>query len=33
MISKDEVKILLKRVKNEKAVSPDDIPTEVWKCL
>ena len=29
----DEVKDALKKVKNGKAVGPDDIPTEVWKCM
>ncbi|KAG7470479.1 hypothetical protein JOB18_047048 [Solea senegalensis] len=32
-ISKDEVRGALKRMKNGKAVGPDDIPVEVWKCL
>ncbi|XP_061629993.1 uncharacterized protein LOC133478218 [Phyllopteryx taeniolatus] len=33
MISKGEVRKALKRMKNEKAVGPDDIPLEVWKHL
>ena len=32
-ISKWEVKKALKRMKNGKAVGPDDIPVEAWKCL
>ncbi|KAK3519564.1 hypothetical protein QTP86_015307, partial [Hemibagrus guttatus] len=32
-IRKDEVRKALKRMKNGKAVGPDDIPVEVWKCL
>ena len=32
-IGLDEVKITLKKMKNGKAVGPDDIPAEVWKCL
>ena len=32
-ISQNEVKRALKRMKSGKAVSPDDIPVEVWKCL
>ncbi|KAK3548851.1 hypothetical protein QTP70_021031, partial [Hemibagrus guttatus] len=32
-IRKDEVRKALKRMKSEKAVGPDDIPVEVWKCL
>ncbi|KAK3548074.1 hypothetical protein QTP70_004504 [Hemibagrus guttatus] len=30
---KDEVRKSLKRMKSGKAVGPDDIPVEVWKCL
>ena len=30
--SKDEVRKALKRIKNAKAISPDDIMVEVWKC-
>uniref|UniRef100_A0AAQ6IRJ4 Reverse transcriptase domain-containing protein n=1 Tax=Anabas testudineus TaxID=64144 RepID=A0AAQ6IRJ4_ANATE len=30
---KDEVRKALKRMKSGKAVGPDDIPVEVWKCL
>ena len=32
-ISKEEVRENMKRMKNGKAVGPDDIPLEVWKCL
>ncbi|KAK3560807.1 hypothetical protein QTP86_019508, partial [Hemibagrus guttatus] len=32
-IRKDEVRKSLKRMKSGKAVGPDDIPVEVWKCL
>ncbi|KAK3554863.1 hypothetical protein QTP86_000898 [Hemibagrus guttatus] len=32
-IGKDEVRKALKRMKSGKAVGPDNIPVEVWKCL
>ncbi len=32
-ISREEVKMALKRMKNGKATGPDDIPVEAWKCL
>ncbi|MCJ8738183.1 hypothetical protein PDJAM_G00032490 [Pangasius djambal] len=32
-IRKDEARKALKRMKSGKAVGPDDIPVEVWKCL
>ncbi|KAK3551495.1 hypothetical protein QTP70_017380, partial [Hemibagrus guttatus] len=32
-IRKDEVRKALKRMKSGRAVGPDDIPVEVWKCL
>ncbi|KAK3556954.1 hypothetical protein QTP70_022300, partial [Hemibagrus guttatus] len=32
-IRKDEVRKALKLMKSGKAVGPDDIPVEVWKCL
>ena len=32
-ITKEEVRGNMKGVKNGKAVCPDDIPVEVWKCL
>ena len=31
-ISESEVKGALKRMKSRKAVSPDGIPIEVWRC-
>ena len=32
-VSKEEVMENMQRMKNRKAVGPDDIPVEVWKCL
>ena len=32
-ITKEEVMENMQRMKNGKAVGPDDIPVEVWKCL
>ncbi|KAG2458644.1 RTBS polymerase, partial [Polypterus senegalus] len=32
-ISKEEVRTAMKRVQNGKAVGPDDIPVEAWRCL
>ena len=32
-ISREEVKEVLKRMMNGKAVEPDGIPNEVWRCL
>ncbi|KAK3524718.1 hypothetical protein QTP86_001217 [Hemibagrus guttatus] len=32
-IRKDEVRKALKRMKSGKAVGPDDIPVDIWKCL
>ena len=32
-ISKEEVRENMQRMKNGKAVGPDDIPVQVWKCL
>ena len=32
-IRKDEVIKALNRTKSGKAVAPDDIPVEIWKCL
>ena len=32
-ISNEEVRENMKRMKNGKAVGPDEIPVEVWKCL
>ncbi len=31
--SKEEVKEVVRKMKNKKAVGPDEIPVEVWKCL
>lgn len=31
--SKDEVRAAMKRMKSGKAVGPDDIPAEAWRCL
>ena len=33
LFSKEEVMENMQRMKNGKAVGPDDIPVEVWKCL
>ena len=32
-ISKEEVRVNMQRMKNGKAIGPNDIPVEVWKCL
>lgn len=32
-ISEEQVKTTLKKVKEDKAVGPDNISAEVWKCL
>ena len=32
-ISKDEVRTAMKRMKSGKAVGPDGLPVEAWKCL
>ena len=32
-ISKEEMRENMQRKKDGKAVGPDDIPVEVWKCL
>ena len=32
-ISMDEVRMAMKKMKNGKAVGPDDIPVEAWRCL
>ncbi|KAJ8347031.1 hypothetical protein SKAU_G00284320 [Synaphobranchus kaupii] len=32
-ISKEEVRAAMKRMKSGKAVGPDDIPVETWRCL
>ena len=33
IISESEVKEALKRMKSRKAVGPNGIPIEVWRCL
>ena len=32
-ISREEVKNALRRMKKGKAVGPDELPVEVWKCM
>ena len=32
-ISREEVKNALRRIKKGKAVGPDELPVEVWKCM
>ena len=32
-VSKEEVKTTLRRMKKGKAVGPDELPVEVWKCM
>ena len=32
-MTQDEVEAALRRMKKGKAVGPDDIPVEAWKCL
>ncbi|KAI5615215.1 hypothetical protein C0J50_10889, partial [Silurus asotus] len=32
-ISKEEVRAVIKRMKSDKSVGPDDIPVEAWRCL
>ena len=32
-ISKEEVKNKLRRMTKGKAVGPDELPVEVWKCM
>ena len=32
-VTKEEVRTAMKKMKNGKAVGPDDIPVEAWKCL
>ena len=33
VVTQDEVEAALRRMKEGKAVGPDDIPVEAWKCL
>ena len=32
-VSREEVKNALRRMKKGKAVGPDELPVEVWKCM
>ena len=32
-VSREEVKNALRRMKNDKAIGPDELPVEVWKCM
>ena len=32
-VSREEVKNPLRRMKKAKAVGPDELPVEVWKCM
>ena len=32
-VSREEVKNALRRMKKDKAVGPDGLPVEVWKCM
>ena len=32
-VSREEVKNALRRMKKGKAVEPDELPVEVWKCM
>ena len=32
-VSREEVKDALRRMKKDKAVRPDELPVEVWKCM
>ena len=32
-VSREEVKNALRRMKKGKAVAPDELPVEVWKCM
>ena len=32
-VSREEVKNVLRRMKKGKAVGPDELPVEVWKCM
>ena len=32
-VSREEVKNALRRMKKDKAVGPDELPVEVWKCI
>ena len=32
-VSREEVKNALRRMKKSKAIGPDELPVEVWKCM
>ena len=32
-VRKEEIRSAMKKMKNGKAVRPNDIPVEVWKCI
>ena len=32
-VNREEVKNVLRRMKTDKAVGPDELPVEVWKCM
>ena len=32
-VSREEVKNAIRRMKTAKAVGPDELPEEVWKCM
>ena len=32
-VSREEMKNVLRRMKKSKAVGPDELPVEVWKCM
>ena len=32
-VSREEVKKALRRIKKSKAIGPDELPVEVWKCM
>ena len=32
-VSREEMKIALRRMKKGKAVGPDELPVKVWKCM
>ena len=32
-VSREEVKNALRRMKKGKAVGPDELPAEIWKCM
>ena len=32
-VSREEVKNTVRRMKNDKAAGPDELPVKVWKCM